>query len=103
MEKDIDRINDKVNADAQAFDCVRASIIRDIRQGDVEQRLKEAETNKPSSNASIQDIITNNVEEYRQYERMQSQRQNKLKTKKNPVHHHQVHRLYLVKYHSPKK
>jgi len=38
VEKDIDRINDKVNADAQAFDSVRASIIRDIREGDVEQR-----------------------------------------------------------------
>ena len=65
VEKDIDRINDKVNADAQAFDSVRASIIRDIREGDVEQRLKEAKTNKLSSNASIQDIITNSVEEYR--------------------------------------
>jgi len=68
VEKDIDRINDKVNADAQAFDSVRASIIRDIREGDVEQRLKEAKTNKLSSNASIQDIITNSVEEYRKQE-----------------------------------
>ena len=42
VEKDIDRINDKVNADAQEFDSVRASIIRDIREGDVEQRLKQA-------------------------------------------------------------
>jgi len=65
VERDIDRINDKVNADAQAFDSVRASIIRDIRDGDVEQRLKQAETHILSSNASIQDIITNSVEEYR--------------------------------------
>jgi len=72
VEKDIDRINEKVNADAQAFDSVRASIIRDIRAGDVEQRLKQAETNKLSSNASIQDIITNSVEEYRKQERMQN-------------------------------
>jgi len=34
----------------------------------VEQRLKEAKTNKLSSNASIQDIITNSVEEYRKQE-----------------------------------
>ena len=63
IEKDIDRINDKVNADAQAFDSVRASIIRDIRAGDVEQRLKQAESNKLSSNAPIQDIIANSVED----------------------------------------
>ena len=50
VEKDIDRINDKVNADAQAFDSVRASILRDIRDGDVEQRLKGAEQTKLSSN-----------------------------------------------------
>ena len=42
IEKDIERIIDKVNVDKQAFDNVRASIIRDIRKGDVEQRLKEA-------------------------------------------------------------
>ena len=34
----------------------------------MEQRLKEAKTNKLSSNASIQDIITNSVEEYRKQE-----------------------------------
>jgi len=33
--------------------------------------LKEAEAKKMSSNASIQDIITNSVEEYRKQERMQ--------------------------------
>jgi len=72
VEKDIDRINDKVNTDAQAFDKVIASIIRDIREGDVEQRLKQAESTKLSSNASIQDIITNSVEEYiRKQEQMQ--------------------------------
>ena len=70
VEKDIDRINEKVNADAQAFDSISASIIRDIRAGDVEQRLKQAETNKLSTNASIQDIITNSVEEYRKQEQM---------------------------------
>jgi hypothetical protein len=70
VEKDIDRINDKVNADAQAFDSVRASIIRDIRAGDVEQRLKQAESDKLSSNASMQDIIANSVEEYRKQEQM---------------------------------
>ena len=43
------RINDKVNADARAFDNVRASIIKDIREGDVEQRLKQAENMKLSS------------------------------------------------------
>ena len=53
VEKDIDRINDKVNADAQAFDKVIASIIKDIREGDVEQRLKQAESDKLSSNASM--------------------------------------------------
>ena len=73
VEKDIDRINDKVNADAQAFDSVRASIIKDIREGDVEQRLKQAESNKLSSNASIQDIIANSVEEYRKQESMTEQ------------------------------
>ena len=60
--KDIDRINDKVNADAQAFDLIRASIIKDIREGDVEQRLKQAESDKLSSNASMQDIVANSVE-----------------------------------------
>jgi len=70
VEKDIDRINDKVNPDAQMFDSVRASIIRDIRDGDVEQRLKQVESTKLSSNASIQDIIANSVEEYRKQEQM---------------------------------
>jgi len=72
VEKDIERINDKVNPDAQAFDKVIASIIRDIRDGDVEQRLKQTETTKMSSNASMQDIIANSVEEYRKQERMQN-------------------------------
>jgi hypothetical protein len=72
VEKDIDRINDKVNADAQAFDSVRASILRDIRDGDVEQRLKGAEQTKLSSNASIQDIISNSIEAYRKQERTQN-------------------------------
>ena len=71
VEKDIDRINDKVNADAQAFDSVRASIIRDIRAGDVEQRLKQAESDKLSSNASMQDIIANAIDAYRTQEQMQ--------------------------------
>ena len=57
VEKDIDRINDKVNPDARAFDSVRASIIKDIREGDVEQRLKQAESDKLSSNASICKIL----------------------------------------------
>jgi len=35
VERDIERINDKVKPDAQAFDKVMASIIRDIREGDV--------------------------------------------------------------------
>jgi hypothetical protein len=34
----------------------------------VEQRLKQAETNILSSNASIQDIITNSIEAYRKQE-----------------------------------
>jgi len=72
VEKDIDRINDKVNADARAFDSVRASIIKDIREGDVEQRLKQAESTKLSSNASIQDIISNSIEAYRTQERTQN-------------------------------
>jgi len=73
VEKDIDRINDKVNPDAQMFDSVRASIIKDIREGDVEQRLKQVESTKLSSNASIQDIIANSVEEYRKQEQMAKQ------------------------------
>ena len=68
MEKDIDRINDRVNPDAEMFESVKASVIRDIREGDVEQRLKEAEQTKLSSNASIQDIITNSIEAYRNQE-----------------------------------
>jgi len=72
VERDIERINDKVNPDAQVFDSVRASIIKDIREGDVEQRLKQAESDKLSSNASMQDIIANSVEEYRKQERMQN-------------------------------
>ena len=52
------------------FDSVRASINRDIREGDIEQRLKQAETDKLSSNASIQDIVANSVEEYRKQEQM---------------------------------
>ena len=61
-----------MNPDAQAFDSVRASIIKDIREGDVEQRLKQAETNTLSSNASIQDIISNSVEEYKSKSKGQS-------------------------------
>jgi len=72
VEKDIDRINDKVNADAQAFDSVRASIIKDIREGDVEQRLKQAESTKLSSNASMQDIIANAIDTYRTQETTQN-------------------------------
>jgi len=68
IERDIERINEKVNLDAQAFESVRVSIIKDIREGDVEQRLKQAETNTLSSNASIQDIITNSIEAYRKQE-----------------------------------
>ena len=68
IERDIERINEKVNPDAQAFESVRVSIIKDIREGDVEQRLKQAETNTLSSNASIQDIITNSIEAYRKQE-----------------------------------
>ena len=68
MEKDIDRINDRVNPDPQAFESVQSSVIRNIREGDVEQRLKEAEQTKLSSNASIQDIITNSIEAYRNQE-----------------------------------
>ena len=73
VERDIERINDKVKPDAQAFDKVMASIIRDIREGDVEQRLKQAESTKLSSNASIQDIVANSVEEYRKQEQMAEQ------------------------------
>jgi len=73
IERDIEKINDKVNADAQAFDSVRASIIKDIRDGDVEQRLKQAESTKLSANASMQDIITNSIEEYRKQEQMSEQ------------------------------
>ena len=75
VERDIDRINDKVNADEREFDRVRASIIKDIREGDVEQRLKQAESTKLSSNASIQDIIANSVEEYRKQEQMAEEEQ----------------------------
>ena len=75
VERDIDRINDKVNADEREFDRVRASIIKDIREGDVEQRLKQAESTKLSSNASIQDIIANSVGEYRKQEQMAVQEQ----------------------------
>jgi hypothetical protein len=70
VERDIERINDKVNPDAQKFDRVKESIIKDIRKGDVEQRLKQVESTKLSSNASIQDIIANSVGEYRKQERM---------------------------------
>ena len=72
VEKDIDRINDKVNPDAQAFDSVRASIIKDIREGDIEQRLKQAESTKLSSNASMQDIIANAIDTYRTQETTQN-------------------------------
>jgi len=72
VEKDIDRINDKVNADAHAFDSVRASIIKDIREGDVEQRLKQAESDKLSSNASRQDIIANAIDTNRNQETTQN-------------------------------
>ena len=68
VEKDIDRINDRVKPDTEIFESVKASAIRDIREGDVEQRLKEAEQTKLSSNASIQDIITNSIEAYRKQE-----------------------------------
>ena len=77
VEKDIDRINDKVKPDAQAFDSVRASINKDIQEGDVEQRLKQAETNKLSSNASMQDIIANAIDTYRHKNKCRCQRQNK--------------------------
>ena len=70
VEKDIERIDGKVSPDAQMFDSVKESIIKDIRKGDVEQRLKQAESTKLSSNASIQDIIANSVGEYRKQERM---------------------------------
>jgi len=73
VERDIERINDKVNPDAQMFDSVKESIIKDIREGDVEQRLKQVESTKLSSNASIQDIIANSVEEYRKQEQMAKQ------------------------------
>jgi len=73
VERDIERINDKVNPDSQAFESVRVSIIKDIREGDVEQRLKQAESTKLSSNASIQDIIANSVGEYRKQEQMAKQ------------------------------
>ena len=62
-----------MNPDAQAFENVRVSIIKDIREGDVEQRLKQAESNTLSSNASVQDIISNSVEEYRKQEQMAEQ------------------------------
>jgi len=62
-----------VNPDAQAFENVRVSIIKDIREGDVEQRLKQAVSDKLSSNASMQDIIANSVEEYRKQEQMAEQ------------------------------
>jgi hypothetical protein len=62
VEKDIDRINDRVKPDTEIFESVKASAIRDIREGDVEQRLKEEEQTKLSSNASIQDIISNSIE-----------------------------------------
>jgi len=68
VENDIDRINDRVNPDAQAFENVRTSIIKDIREGDVEQRLKQAESDKLSSNASMQDIIANAIDAYRTQE-----------------------------------
>jgi len=73
VERDIERINDKVNPDAQMFDSVKESIIKDIREGDVEQRLKQVESTKLSSNASIQDIIANSVKEYRKQEQMAEQ------------------------------
>ncbi len=72
VERDIERINDKVNPDAQAFDKLMASIIRDIREGDVEQRLKQAESTKLSSNASMQDIIANAIDTYRTQETTQN-------------------------------
>jgi hypothetical protein len=66
-----------VKPDAQAFDSVRASINKDIQEGDVEQRLKQAETNKLSSNASMQDIIANAIDTYRHKNKCRCQRQNK--------------------------
>jgi uncharacterized protein YaiI (UPF0178 family) len=71
VEKDIDRINDRVKPDTEIFESVKASAIRDIREGDVEQRLKEEEQTKLSSNASIQDIISNSIEAYRKQEEME--------------------------------
>jgi len=43
---DIKKINDKVNADIQMFADVRDQIDLDIRDGDIEERLKEAQKNK---------------------------------------------------------
>jgi len=60
-----------VNPDAQEFENVRVSIIKDIREGNKDQRLKQAETNTLSSNASIQDIISNSIEAYRKQEEME--------------------------------
>ena len=59
LEGDIEKINYNLKMDnlEQAFDSVRASILRDIRDGDVEERLKQAERTQLSSNASVQDII----------------------------------------------
>jgi len=67
LEGDIEKINYNLKMDnlEQAFDSVRASILRDIRDGDVEERLKQAERTQLSSNASVQDIIANSVEAYR--------------------------------------
>ena len=45
----IERINDKVKPDIEMFADVRDQIDLDIREGDVEQRLKQAENMKLSS------------------------------------------------------
>jgi hypothetical protein len=65
IEDDIEKINDKVNADIQLFADARDQIDLGIRDGDVEERLKEAEKAKLTSNASIQDIIANSIEAHR--------------------------------------
>ena len=42
----IERINDKVKPDIEMFADVRDQIDLDIRDGDIEERLKEAQKNK---------------------------------------------------------
>ena len=70
---DIEKINNKVNADIQMFADVRDQIDLDIRDGDIEERLKGAEQTKLSSNASIQDIIANSIDAYRNQVEMEEE------------------------------